>query len=262
MFTIFRLFTSIRLYLGCIVAIILVMILSRMDVISYRWTAPSIVNTQIQLGNNTFRPTTHTKQTAIMLTQSNISLGIKWSSSISSPILSANGDDISQALALTTNLKTIRQTDIIALIATSTDKPLTLRTYLGQTETTVRQWSFVMTRLQNRISNAQSIISNCTTQKTQASSLYNQWLNTSNAWLINTATEQGKIANACIAEQQTVITTIQWLIDRLSDQMTKTTEYTSIISQYQTVILSHGDLLNTTTPETLISLQSALKNIE
>lgn len=233
-----------------------------MDVISYRRTAPTIVNTQIQIWNNDFRPSSHTKQTAVMLTYSNINLGIKWSASIASPLLSADGDDVSQALALTNNLKTIRQTNILTLIKQSNEKSLTLRTYLGQTETNVRQWSFVMTRLQNRISNAQSIISNCTTQKTQASSLYNQWLNTSNAWLINTATEQGKIANACIAEQQTVITTIQWLIDRLREQITRTTEYTSIISQYQTVILSHGDLLNTTTPETLISLQSALKKVE
>lgn len=233
-----------------------------MDVISYRRTGPQLVNTQIQLGENDFRPTSHTSETAVMLTHSNISLGVRWSASLVWTLLTTNGDDIAQALALTNSLKTIRQTDIIKFVQQSTDKSLTLRTYLGQAETTVRQGSFVISRLQSRISNAQSIISNCSTQKTQASSLYNQWLSNNNAWLIDRATQEWKEANACIAEQQTIVTTTQWVIDKLSEQMQKTNAYTSIIKQYQTTILSHSDLINTDTPETVLNLQSALENIE
>lgn len=233
-----------------------------MDVISYRWTGPQLVNTQIKLGDNDFHPQSRTAQTAVMLTHSNISLGIKWSANLGWPLLTANGDDISQALALTNNLKTIRQTNIIRLVQQSSDKSLTLRTYRGQAETSIRQWSFITSKLHNRISNAQSIIATCTTQKTQASSLYNQWLNSNNAWLIERATEEGKVANSCIAEQQTIVTTLQGVIDRLSEQMEITTDYVSIINQYQSVILSHSDLINTSTPQTLLNLQSALERLE
>jgi phage shock protein A len=158
-------------------------------------------------------------------------------------------------------LWTIFKTDTIWLINNSEDKSMILSTFLSQWETTIRQATLTAQQLQSTIAQDNANLVVCQANKASADTRYNQWLTDNNAVLVQDATEKATEYNECIARLSTSIKSNQWVVNRLGAAITKTQSYIGLIRANQSTILSHPELINSSTPSDILQLQKDLTTL-
>lgn len=235
--------------------------LSKTQVWSFRWTPAQSISTSISVWNKVFTPNKTIQDKMIALTYSNISLGNQWSAQLIQ-VGSPDGDDVSKALFFTKSLQDIFKTDIVWLVRRSDDKSTIVQTFLNQGETAIRQATITASNLQATISRQQTALGACQSSKEDADVRYNQWLSKDNASQVDAATKQASEANECIARQNTLITSNQWVLDRLTKAIASLTSYISLVRSNKSTIINYPDLINSNTPSEIIDLQQSLTSLK
>ena len=264
MFRLFRFITSRWFYAGILCMGLLVFGLTKIDVSWFRRKAAIGVSTSLRVGEQWLAPRKKVQDASIALVYANIKIGNDGSDSlISTPnmIGSPEWDDVSKALFFTTSLQKIFKTDIVWLISRADEKSTIMQTFLNQWETTIRQATITAQQLQSTIAKNNVSLVSCQAQKASASSRYNEWLNNNNASAVHSATVEASTANECIARLTTDTNSHLWVLDRLTAAINQTQAYISLIRSNQSTILTHGDLINSSTPASILQLQNDLSTI-
>ena len=259
MLYIFRIITSLRFYAGIVCMSLFVFIITKSDVFSFRWVPAMNVSTSLTIGESSFVPRKNIQNKLIAITYTNIAVGNEGSNSfVTTSIGSPDGDDVSKALFYTQSLTTILKTDIVWLMKNASEKQSVMQTFLSQWDILLRQASIVATSIQSTLARYNAKLSTCQSSKSDADTRYNQWLSVNNASQVDSATKQATQANQCIAQYTTIIKSNQWVLTRLTNAIKQTTTYITLVRTHQTTILSHPELINSTTPSEILQLQKSL----
>jgi hypothetical protein len=111
------------------------------------------------------------------------------------------------------------------------------------------------------IQEQESRIANCTNQKSQADALYNQWLASYNAAQVTQATRTAQEASSCISSATVQRNSLQGILNTLSNEITKTRAYLTLITNNQSLLVEYGDIVPTEIPAQLLKLQQDLNRL-
>ena len=217
------------------------------------------VSTSLTIGESSFVPRKNIQNKLIAITYTNIALGNEGSDSlVTTNIGSPDGDDVSKALFYTQSLTTVLKTDIVWLMNNANEKNSVMQTFLSQWDILLRQSSIVATNIQSTLAKYNAELATCQSSKSDADTRYTQWLSLNNASQVDTATRQATQANQCIAQYTTMIKSDQWVLTRLTNAIKQVTTYITLVRTHQTTIISHPELINSTTPSEILQLQKNL----
>lgn len=233
---------------------------SRSDVISFRWLPSFNIVTQIKQGDNLYISQQTIANKAVMLAYVNITLGYRGGSVAVSYGQELHGTHVEQALQLTKYLNNLRSTDIMTLQRSNPDGSA-LESTLQQGNLLLQKANLTVAALQQTINTEESNLLICNKKKSNSDDVYNQALNSYNGTVIEQATTQAQEASACIAQSQVQINSLQGVLNNLTYEIKKTQEYIGIIQEHKSLLIDYGSLIPTSIPNQLIELQRTLNNL-
>lgn len=258
---IFRLISNIRFYAGMICMVILMWMATKTDIGAFRRVPALTISTTEKVNNTLHLKHKRISQQAIMLAYTHIRLWYNnnhfWADG--SSIAELQGDLVSQAITATKNLQQVRTTDILQI--RNTDQANGITSHMRYTSSILAQAETLFVPLTTLIQEQESRITSCTNQKSQADALYNQWLSNYNAGQVAQATTTAIEASNCISSATVQRNSLQGILNTLSNEITKTRAYLTLITSNQSLLSEYGDIVPTEIPTQLLQLQQDLKRL-
>lgn len=263
MLKVFRIITSIRLYAGMLSAVLLMVLIPETEVFSFRWVPSLSVSTTNKIIDTTYFSQKQVSDYIVMLTYSNISVWHTSSDSVMKQwgLSDLNGDITTKALTATKNLNTIRSTNVLQINNSDTSVD-GVGLLLQQTKIVLNQSQSLVSPLQQMIDEEQAKIDNCTSQKSDADKIYNEWLKNQQSLQVSQATLQAQEASVCIATATVSLRSKTWVLNNLTDEISKTQDYEEIITRNKDLITKYGSLLDGTIPSDLVQVQNELSALQ
>ena len=261
MYNIFRLITSFRFYVAIVAVWILVMLLTRIDVDSFRWVPSLNVVTNLKQWDNIYISQQKIADQAVLLAYVNITLWHQWQSTLGG--IGGNdiqGSTIEKAILTTKYLNSLRTTNILD-IQKKNPEGSDLTTLTQQWNILVQQGNILIPVLNSHIEEQQGKIELCTAQKKQADDRYNQALKNYNSGVVEKSTEQAQEASVCISTASVAMNSAKGVLAQLQGEMTKTQKYIGLITTNKSLLIKYAQELWTTIPTELVQLQKELQNL-